>query len=196
MEWFLDGRVGLHRGYFAPHAAAEHFQALRREIDWCHPFYDNPDGRRVHLPRLTANYGEQSYDYSGLTFSPLPWTPRLSALRQVAIALSGRAMNALILQLYRDGADRVGWHADDNPRQVAPPIIVSMSFGAARTMQFREQTRHDARLDLVLESGDVLMMRGSLQHTHHHRVSRTRSPVGERINLTFRTLFSTLPGEP
>ncbi|MEL6344348.1 MAG: alpha-ketoglutarate-dependent dioxygenase AlkB [Myxococcota bacterium] len=188
MEWFLDGRVGLARNLFSAQEAEAHFHALRNDIEWCHPFYDNPDGRRVFLPRLTANYGEESYDYSGLTFSPRPWTPRLSALRQVAIAHSGRPMNALILQLYRNGADRVGWHADDNPRQMAPPIIVSMSFGATRAMQFRAQHQHTARLDLILESGDLLLMQGDLQETHHHRIPSARGSIGERINLTFRTI--------
>ena len=69
----------------------------------------------THLPRLTANYGERSYDYAGLVFEPQPWTELLHELKVAAEREGGVVFNAAIIQLYRDGADRVNWHADDSP---------------------------------------------------------------------------------
>jgi alkylated DNA repair dioxygenase AlkB len=188
MEMYLHSRVRVYRAHIPPPQAARYFTTLRDTVVWQHPHYDNLDGRRVFLPRLTANYGEESYDYSGLDFTPLPWTPLLAVLRGVAEALSGVPMNALILQRYRDGRDRVQWHADDNPRQRTPFTIVSMSFGASRTMQFRDQVNKDDKIEIPLHSGDVLVMGGDLQQTHHYRIRQTRDPCGDRINLTFRCL--------
>jgi len=188
MERYLRDRVRVYRAHIPPDHAERAFAALRDTVAWQHPHYDNPDGRRVYLPRLTANCGEESYDYSGLTFDPLPWTPLLASLRDIAAALVDPPLNALILQRYRDGRDRVHWHADDNPRQHQPVTIVSVSLGASRTMQFRREADKADKLSIALHSGDVLVMRGDLQQTHRHRIPRTAAPCGERINLTFRSL--------
>lgn len=184
----LDEQLIHFPAHFSPIVAAAHFAALQHGIAWQHLFHDNPDGRRVYIPRLSANYGDESYDYSGFRFTPEPWTPRLLDLRSEAERLSGARFNALVLQLYRDGTDRVRWHADDSPRLGQDPVIVSVSFGAARTLEVRHKTRHSERVRVRLESGDVLVMRGALQHTHVHRVPREPG-AGARINLTFRNIL-------
>lgn len=172
-ESLLDGRVVVHRGHFAADAVA-HFDGLRRETRWLQVTYDN-HGRAASLPRWTANYGERSYDYSGLVFTPEPWTPRLAALKAEAERLAGVAFNAAIVQLYRDGRDGVGWHADESPAVGRDPVIASLSFGAARRFQLRQKGEDVRCLDLVLETGDLLIVRGDLQRTHLHRGPRGRA---------------------
>ena len=192
MECFLSDRLRLYRGLLPPTEAAAHLAGLLAETAWQSPFYDNPDGRRVHLPRLTANYGEESYDYSGLRFEPLPWTPRLLHLKALAESLADAGhtpLNALILQRYRDGADRLGWHADDSPRLGPETSIVSISLGASRDFQVRARSDRDDILHLTLHSGDVLVMRGDMQQHYQHRVPPQAAAVEERVNLTFRRIL-------
>ena len=158
MECFLSDRLRLYRGLLPPAEAAAHLAGLLAETAWQSPFYDNPDGRRVHLPRLTANYGEESYDYSGLRFEPLPWTPRLLHLKALAESLADAGhtpLNALILQRYRDGADRLGWHADDSPRLGPETSIVSFSLGASRDFEVRARSNRDEGIG-VAEALDEL----------------------------------------
>lgn len=192
METFLDDRLRLHRGFFAPDEAAALFDRLARETSWLEVRYEN-GGREWTLPRLTANYGERSYDYAGLAFTPFPWTPLLSSLRARVEALAGAAFNALIVQVYRDGEDGVNWHADSNPAGGAEPVIASLSFGATRRFLLRPVTQREVELELRLAAGDVLVMRGDLQRTHLHKVPREPDPVGPRINLTFRALDGEAP---
>ena len=192
MECFLSDRLRLYRGLLPPTEAAAHLAGLLAETAWQSPFYDNPDGRRVHLPRLTANYGEESYDYSGLRFEPLPWTPRLLHLKALAESLADAGhtpLNALILQRYRDGADRLGWHADDSPRLGPETSIVSFSLGASRDFEVRARSNRDELLRLTLHSGDVLVMRGDMQQHYQHRVPPQPASLEERVNLTFRRIL-------
>jgi hypothetical protein len=113
-DTFLGDRLLVRRAYVELEAAWAHFARLRDEIAWQQPGYAHARGV-TRLPRLTANYGERSYDYGKLAFAPVPWTPLLRELQQLAEREAGVAFNAAIIQQYRDGADRVNWHADDSP---------------------------------------------------------------------------------
>jgi alkylated DNA repair dioxygenase AlkB len=187
MEAFLDDRVRLHRGFFGPDEADELFARLAHETAWLEVRYAN-NGREFNLPRLTANYGERSYDYAGLAFSPLPFTPLLDAMRARLEPAAGVAFNALIVQVYRDGDDGVNWHADSHPAGGPEPVIASVSLGATRRFQLRPPRQSELELELALHHGDLVVMRGDLQRTHVHKVPREAGPVGPRINLTFRRL--------
>ena len=132
----LDDRVRVARGFLAPERAAALFAELLRATPWLAVRYENA-GAPVDLPRLTVNYGERSYDYSGLVFTPLPWTPLLAELRAQVEPPAQASFNALIVQLYRDGRDGVSWHADDSPGLGVDPVIASLSFGATRRFEVR-----------------------------------------------------------
>lgn len=154
----------------------------------CHT---NEDGTEVALPRLTANYGERSYNYSGLVFVPEPWTPLLLPLKEVAESLTGESFNALICQLYRDGQDGVGWHADNDPCVAERTTLVSMSFGTTRDFCVRHKTQHDERYRWTLQSGDILVMRDDLQMHYVHKIPKDKTCQKPRINLTFRQVLAT-----
>jgi alkylated DNA repair dioxygenase AlkB len=192
MESLLDDRVRLYRGFFPPDEAASLFQRLAHETSWLEVHYENP-GRPHTLPRLTANYGERSYDYAGLVFTPFPWTPLLESIRAPMEVLAESPFNALIVQVYRDGEDGVNWHADSHPAGGPEPVIASLSFGATRRFLLRRVKQAEVDVELRVASGDVVVMRGDLQRTHLHKVPREAEPVGPRINLTFRRLDDATP---
>lgn len=142
-------------------------------------------GKRYLQPRLTAWYGEASYTYSGLTLQPLPLTPLLEALRAAVEHVTGRRYNSVLLNLYRDGADRMGMHSDDEPELGRQPVIASLSYGATRTFILRHKASgRTVKLDLT--DGSLLLMGGCLQANWLHGIHRTAKVVGPRINLTFR----------
>jgi alkylated DNA repair dioxygenase AlkB len=187
MQNLLENRLILHKRYFQPEKSLSLFFLLRTQTEWLQAGYENDDGRTVYLPRLTANYGQYSYDYSGLSFDPKPWTPLLSELKDIAEQEAKTTFNALIVQLYRDGADVVNWHADDSPRVGVNPVIASFSFGGARTFEVKQKKDPNQRLSLLLEDGDLLIMQGDLQHQYLHRIKKEPG-ASERINLTFRSI--------
>lgn len=174
---------------FDPDESAELFGQLRRDIDW-----QQEDvlifGQRRRVPRLVAWHGDPgaSYTYSGTSHEPRPWTPALESIRARIDALTGCTFNSVLLNLYRDGRDGMGWHADDEPELGREPVIASVSLGAARRFCLRHRRLKDRRLDVSLGDGSLLLMAGTTQHHWLHAVPKTAAPVGARINLTFRSI--------
>lgn len=148
-------------------------------------------GRHVPQPRLIAWYGDPgtSYTYSGLRVDPNPWFPALASLKAEVERATGATFNSVLLNLYRNGSDSVAWHADDEPELGSNPTIASVSLGATRKFQLKHNlTKQVFSVDLT--SGSLLVMSGSTQESYKHAVLKTTRPVGERINLTFRRIFS------
>ncbi len=178
----------------APDAEAA-FDALMSEV----PFSQHRVrmfGRELPAPRLSAWIGDPgaAYRYSRVRHEPLPWTPTLQALRERLQEDLGCAFNSVLVNRYRSGADSMGWHADDEAELGAEPVIASVSLGATRSMRFRSRTPNPIRQSLALEHGSLLLMAGQTQALYQHAVDKTRAPVAERINLTFR-LIGPVSGE-
>jgi len=182
-----DGEARLWPAAFGPGEASRLFDCLSAGTHWRQEeiviF-----GQRRRVPRLVAWHGDHgaSYRYSGTDHLPEPWTPVLERIRATVCELSGTEFNAVLLNLYRDGRDGMGWHADDEPELGRDPVIASVSLGAPRRFCLRHRRRRELKLDLELPHGSLLVMAGPLQHHWVHALPKTRRPVGGRINLTFR----------
>jgi alkylated DNA repair dioxygenase AlkB len=182
-----EGEARLWPGAFGPEEATRLFEALRAGIRWQQEAIVI-FGQRRQVPRLVAWHGDPGagYRYSGTDHHPEPWTPELESIRERASALSGARFNAVLLNLYRDGRDGMGWHADDEPELGRNPAIGSVSLGATRRFCLRHRRRKDLKVDLDLPHGSLLLMGGATQHHWVHALPKTRRAAGERINLTFR----------
>jgi alkylated DNA repair dioxygenase AlkB len=182
-----DAEVSLLDEAFAGAEATELFRELRHGTEWRQEevviF-----GRRRLVPRLVAWHGDPgaSYTYSGTPHQPLPWTPVLEQVRHRVRALSGLHFNAVLLNLYRDGRDGMGWHADDEPELGPEPVIASVSLGAVRRFCLRHRRRKGLRANFSLPHGSLLLMSGATQRHWVHALPKTAVAVGERVNLTFR----------
>lgn len=182
-----DGDLRLWPGAFEADEAGELFTELRQGIDWQQEEVVIFGARR-RVPRLVAWHGDPSahYTYSGTEHLPRPWNPQLQRIRERVQGLAGAPFNAVLLNLYRDGRDGMGWHSDDEPELGAAPVIASVSLGATRRFCLRHRRRKDLKVDLSLGHGSLLLMAGSTQRHWVHAVPKTTRAVGERINLTFR----------
>jgi alkylated DNA repair dioxygenase AlkB len=147
-------------------------------------------GKQTPIPRLQAWYGDEgkTYAYSGIEMTPHPWTPVLHEIEVRLQEALDYPFNSVLANLYRDGSDRVAWHADDEPELGAEPVIASVSLGATRTFQLRHNADHDLRHSMELTHGSVLVMRGPTQHRWRHQLTKTARAVRPRINLTYRTI--------
>lgn len=144
-------------------------------------------GRQFPVPRLTAWFGDRAYSYSGVTHEPTPMPPLLALLRERADVLAKSSFNSVLVNLYRNGDDSVGWHSDGEKSLGESPTIASLSLGAARVFRFRHRTTKKT-VSLELRSGQWLIMRGETQRFWLHGIPKTSVEVGPRINLTFRRM--------
>lgn len=135
-------------------------------------------------PRLTSWHGDAEYSYSGRKLKPLPWSPLLASLRDRLTEITGSEFNSVLLNRYRGGRDSIGMHSDDEPG--VQPTIASVSLGAERVFDMRRKDGTGSTIHVPLTHGSLLVMSGDTQRNWLHGIAKTRQPVGERVNLTFR----------
>jgi len=147
-------------------------------------------GKWVSVPRLMCWYGdpEAVYRYSGVNHDPLPWTDGLLALKMKLEARCQCLFNSVLANLYRDGQDSMGCHADDEKELGVNPVIASLSFGDQRLFKLHHKKRR-LTLDIPLNHGSLLVMKGKLQHHWVHSIPKTKQHKSARINLTFRRIL-------
>jgi alkylated DNA repair dioxygenase AlkB len=171
---------------------------LRRRLTACLP-WQQPEvvvyGRTHRTPRLTCWVADPgcTYRYSGFSQAITGWTPELSDLRDRLEAAHGVRFNSLLLNRYRSGADRMGWHADDEAELDDRAPIASLSLGATRALRFRPRPRDpladgEPPFAIDLADGDLLLMDPPSQRHWQHGLPQRLRLQGERLNLTFRLI--------
>jgi alkylated DNA repair dioxygenase AlkB len=189
-----DAEVLLDPTFLAPSDASTLLAELCETIPW----RQDPIrifGKEIMQPRLTSWYGDPqaSYQYSGLALDPQPWTYALQQLRERVQAAAKHSFNSVLLNLYRNGQDSMGWHADNEPELGPAPVIASVSLGATRRFRLKprdpRRTTHEP-ITLQLPAGSLLIMRGATQHHWLHAVPKTALAVAPRLNLTFRSIVA------
>ncbi len=141
-------------------------------------------GRETTVPRLTCWIGDSTYSYSGTKNVAHPWLPELEELRARLETATDTRYNSCLANLYRGGADSVGWHSDDEPELGVNPVIASISLGDTRDFRLRHQASREVAT-IALGHGDLLVMRDESQASYRHSVPK-RAHGASRINLTFR----------
>jgi alkylated DNA repair dioxygenase AlkB len=183
-----NGRLAYHDGWIEPVRADRLFEEWMSALDW----RQRPImlfGREIMQPRLTCFYGEagMAYRYSGKTLKARAWDGELRALAEELRESLDEDFNSVLCNLYRDGQDSMGWHADNEPALGSNPVIASVSLGAVRRFRLKPRGQGKAR-SLSLGHGSLLVMSGDLQHHWLHELPKSRRVDGPRINLTFRRI--------
>ncbi len=188
---------------YVPDALADadaHLAGLVAEVPWeDHVF--RIFGRTMPMPRRIAWYGEVAYGYSGVRHPARPFSPRIADIAAMVERRTGHRFNTVLVNLYRDGADSMGWHADDDYAPGVTAAIASVSLGAARRFDLRARApvgiaggpaAGPDRASIVLEHGSLLVMGEGTQGAWRHQLPKVqpkdRGAVGVRVNLTFRSL--------
>ena len=124
------------------------------------------------VPRDEAYYGdpETTYTYSRREYQPLSWIPELLSLRTRVeeatptsaysnFGLPRLGYNAVLCNLYQNGNDSVGLHADAEAEM--GPVIASVSLGAERLFRLKKKNGAVAFAER-LPHGSLFMMAGRL----------------------------------
>lgn len=178
-----DGGILLFDESFLPAELSDrYFVELRDNCVW-----EQKPGVFGHMqPRLTASYGDEgvTYRYSGTVNVALPWIPTLLEIKEKIEAVQGR-YNYCLLNRYRSGQDSMGMHADNEPEM--GNVIGSLSLGATRTFRIRHNKTKET-MSFSVGHGTLIIMAGTMQQFWKHEIPKTKAPVGERINLTYRQI--------
>ena len=147
-------------------------------------------GKRILIPRKEAFYSKngESYHYSGQLLKSHSLTSDLDNLVSQVQFYVNHDFNAILLNLYRDGNDSNGWHADNEKELGQNPVIASLSLGSTRRFDLRHNTSGE-KIQMELTPGSLLIMGGALQHTWKHQIAKSKKIKNPRINLTFRKII-------
>lgn len=183
-----DGTVHFYGYLVNATEAAFYFEHLLHHIGW-----KNDEavifGKRVVTKRKVAWYGSEpfQYTYSNVTKLALPWTPELLNLKNRIEKATGETYNSCLLNLYHDGSEGMAWHSDGERDLKKNGAIASLSLGATRKFLFKHKTTQE-KVEFILESGHLLVMKDQTQTFWMHRLPPTKVVHHPRINLTFRTI--------
>lgn len=184
-----DSTIWYYPDFFPPEEANLYLSSLKAETPW-----QQDDikvfGKTYPQPRLTALYGNNGkpYSYSNITMQPHKFSAALLAIKNKIEATAATIFTTCLLNLYRDGKDSNGWHADNEKELGVNPVIASVTFGQGRFFHLKHRTNKNLKHKILLEHGSLLLMKGETQHHWLHQIPKTAKPIQERINLTFRII--------
>lgn len=184
-----DGKATYYPMFFKKKSADYFFKDLLETLNWQQ---DNITvyGKTYLQPRLTSFYAnnKNKYNYSGIVMEPNTFEGSLLKIKKDIETKLGINFTSCLANLYRDGSDSNGWHADDEKELGKNPIIASISLGQERIFHFKHKYNKTLKKKFVLEHGSLLLMQGTTQNNWLHQVPKTKKNIGKRINLTFRII--------
>ena len=176
-----DAELKLWEHFFPRDKADQYYNTIMKETPWKQEEITVYD--KTHLtPRMTVWYGKQR---NGSTIRS--FTPTLLEIKEKVEAETKINFTSVLVNLYRDGKDGVGWHRDHD-RELGPqPLVASVTFGETRPFEIRHKFRKELeKIRIPLDHGSLLLMGGTMQHFWEHQIPKTAKQIGPRINLTFR----------
>ncbi len=159
---------------------------INNSVFWQQPTI-NLFGKTHNIPRMTSFLADIdiTYTYSGVSHHSEGWPSWFLPLLEQINTSCNQNFNGCLLNLYRSGLDRMGWHSDNEPEIDQTMPIASLSLGASRDLCFKHRFE-PCRYNLRLNAGDLLIMHPGCQEKWLHCLPIRKNVSESRINLTFR----------
>lgn len=161
---------------------------LLEDINWKVVPRTSPEGVTYNLPRLQnwmANSDVKAQLYQ--KGDPLPWSELILEIKNKLEQLYYPAtFDYVLMNLYRNGDDKIGLHHDDEAEGDDNNIIASVSFGATRRFIVVPMKGKKPKYRYDLSHGSLIVMRGDMQKGWKHMIPGESGCKLPRVNLTFR----------
>lgn len=155
-------------------ANEEHFQSLGKDSG----------------SRDVMYFGEYTYRYTGHTHDaremPETLTKILNAAKTAVPEGSKSEFNSCLITRYKTGQNHIPQHRDDEPVIDPESSILTVSFGAQRSMSFENNDKSKSK-ELLLEDKSVLVTSRFAQDFWNHGIL-PNDGNDERVSLTFRNI--------
>ncbi|WP_350287642.1 alpha-ketoglutarate-dependent dioxygenase AlkB [uncultured Croceitalea sp.] len=184
-----DAEISYYPNFLNKQKANHYFDSLKTAIPW-----QQDDiavfGKTYTQPRLTALFANNTlpYSYSNITMHPQVFSSELLLIKSAIETIEPIVFTTCLANLYRDGKDSNGWHADDEKELGQNPVIASVTLGQERWFHLKHKEDRSLKQKILLGHGSLLLMKGPTQHFWKHQIPKTTRAIGERINLTFRVI--------
>jgi alkylated DNA repair dioxygenase AlkB/predicted NAD-dependent protein-ADP-ribosyltransferase YbiA (DUF1768 family) len=174
------------------------YDRIDQETNWS-VFKVKIYGKLIDQPRLSSFIGEEekTYSYSGIPRPPEKWTPAAYAIRGKIQRLVRRLIpehknfTSCLLNKYRSGMDKIGYHSDNEKDLDKDMTIASVSLGSTRDFILRNK-KTKKRTVIPLKSGSLILMGPGCQENYKHTVPVRKREKKCRINLTYRVINQSM----
>lgn len=181
-----DADLLLIDNFFSKEESDYYYKFLLHQTQWHEydmPMYD----KIVTAPRMVSWYSDTNLEGRE---SNQRWPDELQIIRRRVENETHIKFNAVLLNLYRNGKDGVGWHSDKTSSINKNLHIASVTFGETRMFRLRHKFRKEIpQIEIPLHHGTFLLMAGTTNSFWQHQVPKTARIVLPRINLTFRQVM-------
>ena len=171
--------------FFSKEESDYYYTTLLHQTQWHEyemPMYD----KVVTAPRMVSWYRDDLNEQKPDSH----WPIELQTIRRRVEIETHIKFNAVLLNLYRNGKDGVGWHSDKTASSNKNMDIASVTFGETRMFRLRHKFRKEIpQLEIPLHHGTFLLMAGATNSFWQHQVPKTARDVLPRVNLTFRRVM-------
>ncbi len=188
---FYGCEIEIYKSFLSEEYSVSLFHILKSETKW-----EQNDivifGKKNKIPRLNEWYGPVNMNYSNINFVSKPLTKTLNQIREKIEKETSSYYNSVLMNLYRNGHDSMGWHSDDENIYNPKAPIASLSLGGSRWMKFKKKTKKGLgkrTLKLRLDKGDLIIMKNPTQEILKHCIPKSLTDIDARINLTFRSVI-------
>ena len=154
------------------------YKKLHDEIPWQQD--DIKVYGKIHpQPRLTSLFGNEGkpYSYSNIVMKPHAWNELLIPIKEKIELACNEKFTTVLLNLYRNGRDSNGWHADNEKELGKNPVIASLSFGEERSFHLQYNLDKSIKQKIVLQHGSLLIMKGETQHYWKHQILKPQKKL-------------------
>ncbi|NDP26735.1 MAG: alpha-ketoglutarate-dependent dioxygenase AlkB [Flavobacterium sp.] len=181
-----DTELMLYDNFFSKEVSDHYYTTLLNNTPW-KEYAMEIYNKTITVPRMIAWYEDRNN--LGANLSTPDWTPELLLIKEKVEKETLVDFNCVLLNLYRNGKDGVGWHSDREQNFGKNAIIASVSFGETRMFRLRHMFKKDVpQIEIPLHHGSLLLMAGTTQSFWQHQVQKTPKDILPRINLTFRQI--------
>ena len=147
--------------------------------------------------RSAVYYGDQTYSYSGVTHNPKPINDNVVLAKIVGMVndIYPHGYKSAMIHQYKDGTYSMPHHSDDEPEIEQDSLIVTLSFGQKRVMNYKSKSRdydYDG-CEVSLDNGDILLMSRKSQDIYTHAIVEDLDCKNPRLSITLRILVELNP---
>jgi len=187
-------------------------------------------GKKHEIARKQTAFGDEgtSYKFSGNDVAANAWSkvpsierikhdiehfldakhkqreePKSKENKEEETPVVGNRFNFCLVNRYKDGNDKIGFHKDDERDLLHKSSIAGVSFGATRDILFKHQDlvnkkskskEHDdasqvKSVKIALKSGSLIVMRHPTNAYWYHSIPKRANIPQFRISLTFRNMI-------
>ena len=149
--------------------------------------------------RSAAYYGDHPYHYGRITHEPQdfgknPYLQKL--LNYVEIVYPDLQFNSALINLYNSGKDHLPHHSDDEEEIIGDSVILTISLGSTRNIEFRDKNTSLIAESVSLPHGSSFTMTRLSQNYFTHSITPCAECSEKRISVTLRLVQPSGLGYP